>query len=89
MGWIWNSVRYLMHDLTPDHGHVGGDVADSRFRHRKRIGTQDREVGEFPRLERALLVLVEGEIGAVLGRAAERLRTRDRLLRRDTFISDA
>jgi hypothetical protein len=62
-----------MHDTAALHGHVGGDVADTGFLHGERIGVQDREVGELAGLERALLVLVEGEIGAVrdaLARAA-------------------
>src|SRR5437867_9177211 len=33
-------IGHLMHDLTADHGHVGGDVADRRFRHSERIGAQ-------------------------------------------------
>ena len=47
------SVGHLMHDPTADHGHAGGKVADSRFRHGKRISTQNREVSELSRLERS------------------------------------
>src|SRR5262245_45568887 len=83
------SRLFLMYDLAAYDGHVGGNVANSRFRHGQRIGTQDGEVGELPWFERTLLAFVEGEIGAVLGRTAERLHASDRLLGRDTFICDA
>src|SRR2546429_7683024 len=82
-------IGHLMHDLTAGHGHVGGDVADRRFRYSERIGAQNREVSELPRFERTLLVLIEGQIGAVQSRAAQRPRTSDRLLGRDTFIGHA
>src|SRR5437667_80958 len=39
-------IRHLMHDLTADHGHVGGDVPDRRFRYSERIGAQNRQVSE-------------------------------------------
>src|SRR5438046_10609919 len=67
------SIGHLLHDLTAGHGHVGGDVADRRFRHSERIGAQSRAVSEHRRLERTLLVAIDGQIGAVRSRAAQRL----------------
>src|SRR5207244_10638754 len=46
---------HLMHDLTADHGHVGGNVADCRFGYGQRISTQNREVRELAGFERTCL----------------------------------
>ncbi len=48
---------------------------------RQRIGVEDDEVGELARLERALLVLIPGQQGRVVGVHPDRFLDRHRLLR--------
>src|SRR5712691_5050894 len=67
-------VRGLAHDLAADHRQQRRDIRDLWFLHRQRIGAEHGEICELAGLERALLALVEGQIGAVRGRATQRLR---------------
>ena len=71
-----------MHDLAADHRHARADIGDFGLRHRQRIGAQHHEVGEPAGLQRTLLVLVERQVGAVGGGAAQCFGTAERLLGR-------
>src|SRR5580700_9750277 len=80
-------VGRLVNNLAADHGHQRADVGDADLFDGERIGAEHREVGELAGLQRAFLGLVEGQIGAVVGGAAQRVGARQRLLRRDTFLA--
>src|ERR1700716_551113 len=64
-------IWYFMHRPPTDHRHERAGIGDLAFLDGEWIGAQDREIGELARFERALPALVESEIGAAAGRAAQ------------------
>jgi len=66
-------IRLFMDDDPSDHGHLRANISNADFLHTKWIGTEDREIGQLAGFERALLSLVEGQVGIVDRRAAKRL----------------
>ena len=55
----------FVHHLPADDSGADGKVAEPIFGKRQEIIFQDDEIGPFPCFDRALLLLFEGQIGAV------------------------
>jgi hypothetical protein len=63
-----------MHDATAEYRQDGDDVLDGLILHLKIILRQDRNVGELPDTETALLAVLRGEPGAAFCPQAQRRR---------------
>src|SRR5215470_19623626 len=79
----------LVDDAPADDGHVGGDVADAHLGARQWIVGQHRQIGELAGHDRALLILLECEVGALQDGGPERIGARQALRGPDDAARDA